>query len=266
MLITLTTDFGLSDSFVGQMKGVMLAIAPQAQLVDITHHVPPQNILAGALALEAVVDTFGRGAVHVGVVDPGVGTDRAAVAVETEHGFFVGPDNGLFTLVLQRSSFRRAVKLSNAAYHRPTVSATFHGRDIFAPVAAHLALGVDFIDLGEPISELVTLNISQPVELDDGGLELHILHTDHFGNLITDLTWDRWCVLQPNEVERAKARVTMESKKIGPIRRCFEEVAPGEWLTYFGSAGRLEIAVRGGRAAEPRRSLSASHLKIQMVG
>ncbi len=136
MLITLTTDFGLRDPFVGLMKGVIQGIAPGCVMVDLTHEIPPQNVAAGGMAIETALDAFPAGTVHLGVVDPGVGSQRRAVAIEIEAGFLVGPDNGLFTAALAKSPLRRAVHLTNSSFHRQPVSATFQGRDIFAPAAA----------------------------------------------------------------------------------------------------------------------------------
>lgn len=246
-LITLATDFGTRDPFVGLMKGAILSIAPGATIVDLTHAIEPGDILAGALALEAVVGVFPPEAIHVGVVDPGVGSSRAAVALRTDAGVFVGPDNGLFTLALARAPLRRAVRLTNPRYHRPAVSATFHGRDIFAPVAAHLALGASLDDLGEPIDKLVTLDVPRP-RRDGDTLILHVLHVDRFGNLITDLVASE----HPDWLS-ARSRLLVGDTTIRSIRRTFADVAPGQPVAYVGSLGRLEIAVRDGSAAATMR-------------
>jgi len=245
-ILTLTTDFGLSDPFVGVMKGVILRIAPDATIVDICHDVPPQNLVAGALILESAFPYFPPGTIHVVVVDPGVGSERAPVAIQTEEHYFVGPDNGLIvSAVSPHARIRGRVRLTNSAYHRHPVSATFHGRDIFAPVAAHLAAGIPFEELGEPIQQLVSLHLPRPVPRDDE-LELHVLHVDRFGNLITDLRADdlarfsqgRPVVFRIGEV------------KIAGTHRAYADVEKGRPVAYFGSAGRLEIAVREGNASE----------------
>ncbi|MEX2387438.1 MAG: SAM-dependent chlorinase/fluorinase, partial [Phycisphaeraceae bacterium] len=186
-LLTLLTDFGHTDTYVGQMKGVIAGIAPQATAIDLIHVVPPQQVLVAAVMLEAAVEAFAAQTIHVAVVDPGVGGARRAVAVRTEKGVFVGPDNGLFTAVLERWPAVEAVALTNRQYQRDTVSATFHGRDIFAPAAAHLAAGVPMHDLGDSVdpATLVQLNLPQPTPTDHG-MTLHVLWIDHFGNLITD--------------------------------------------------------------------------------
>src|SRR5262249_40537352 len=146
-IITLTTDFGLADPYVGVMKGVILGIAPEARIIDITNEIPAQNIVAGALALESAVDYFPESTIHVGVVDPGVGSDREPVTIETDRFTCIGPDNGLFGLATKRSTIRRIVRLTNPAHRLTQVSFTFHGRDIFAPAAAHLAAGISFEEL-----------------------------------------------------------------------------------------------------------------------
>jgi S-adenosylmethionine hydrolase len=247
-VITLTTDFGTADTYATQMKGVIAGISPQARVIDGTHGIPPQNILAAAVALDSMVEAFEDGAIHVTVVDPGVGSDRAAVAIETSGFTLVGPDNGVFTLVLDRYPPTAIIRLTDPAYHREPVSATFHGRDIFAPVAAHLANGTAIEQLGEPVSTLVNLNIPQPSETPDG-LTAVVMMADRFGNLVTNLTRDRYDAwLAGNNA--VSATVNIKRKKLGPILRTYADVQPGEPVAYFGSSGRLEIAVRDGSAGE----------------
>lgn len=250
-IITLTTDFGLHDPFVGVMKGVILGIAPAAVIVDLTHDVPPQDILAGALALEAALPYFPPDTIHVAVVDPGVGSDRRAIAAETETGLFVGPDNGVFTAALGRRRVLRAMRLTNPMYFHHPVSATFHGRDVFAPVAAHLAAGVPLEALGEPAGELVRISLPDPVARDQA-LEIHVLHIDRFGNLVTDLTaeqYARWRADRPD----ANARLRVGNREVNGVRRTFADADPGEPVAYIGSGGRLEIAIRNGNAAKDLR-------------
>lgn len=240
-LITLTTDFGTADTFVAQMKGVILAIAPQARIVDITHHISPQDVTMAALALDDAVDAFADGAVHVVVVDPGVGGSRAAIAVRTDRFTLIGPDNGVFTAVLARHAVRRSVSLTNGTYHRQPISATFHGRDIFAPVAAHLAAGCSFDDLGKEHRRLVTLDLPMPKPIADG-LELRVLRIDRFGNLLTNL--------KQADCPAGSVTVQVGMITVKGIYRTFADVSPGDAVAYFGSGGRLEIAIRNGDAAE----------------
>lgn len=257
-LLTLTTDFGLADTYVGVMKGVILGIAPDARLVDLTHEIAPQNLLEASARLEAAIPYFPPGTIHLVVVDPGVGTERAALVVETETCRFVAPDNGVLTLPLRRFPAQRVVRLGEAArrYFQQPVSATFHGRDVFAPIAAHLAAGVPSESLGEAIAPetLVTLPIPEPqAERDAEGrsmLRLHTLYTDHFGNLITDLTAERWTVWEQAEgVLASGITVQVGGHQWQGLARTFAEVPIGSSLAYWGSAGRLEIAIRNGNAA-----------------
>ncbi len=262
-LITLTTDFGLSDTYVGVMKGVVLGIAPQARLVDLTHDIAPQNLLEASARLEAAVDYFPAGAIHLVVVDPGVGTDRAAIVVQTDASLFVAPNNGVLTLPLRRQAVRLAVRLTAAAhpYLRHPVSATFQGRDVFAPVAAHLATGLRPTALGDRCApeDLVTLPIPQPQAEHDAqdapALRVPILYADRFGNLITALTPEAWTAWQRqnnlNSDDTLEARITVQAgeRRWQGLARTFASVAIGSPLAYWGSAGRLEIAIRNGNAA-----------------
>jgi S-adenosylmethionine hydrolase len=244
-IITLTTDFGLADTFVGAMKGVILSVAPDAAMVDLTHEIPAQDIIAGALALESAVDFFPRGTIHVAVVDPGVGTTRRPIAISTERAIYIGPDNGLFTLALRKTPLRQLVRLSNTSYFRQPVSATFHGRDIFASVAAHLVAGVPYHALGERIESLVELEVREPMEQGDEIL-LRLLTIDRFGNLITNLRRERF---EAWADDRERLRIETGGMEIRGIHATFGDVESGEPVAYFGSGGRLEIAIRDGSAA-----------------
>jgi S-adenosylmethionine hydrolase len=187
-VITLTTDFGQQDSYVGTMKGVMLSICPDATLVDITHEVRPQAVRQAAYLLSTAVPYFAPGTVHLVVVDPGVGSERRAIAVKSSRAIYVAPDNGVLDMALAQDPARRAVSIANPDVRLPSVSATFHGRDIFAPAAAHLACGTDPLQMGEPIplTSLVSQPSLQVQRRADGSLSGQILHMDHFGNLITN--------------------------------------------------------------------------------
>ena len=247
-IITLLTDFGTEDTYVGVMKGVITSICPSAQVIDLTHQVPPQDIATGAFLLDVSVDYFPEGTIHVAVVDPGVGTARKPVALRTAKAFFVGPDNGIFTLVLQRQKLLQAICLDNPRYHLSTVSSTFHGRDIFAPVAAHIACGVSVEELGTPIHRLQRLPLPR-IQGDWEGIRTTIVHIDRFGNAISNLSraeyeaWRiRWDVKEP-AVQVAASNTTL------PIVSTYGDVPRGKPLALFGSSERLEIAVNGGSAA-----------------
>ena len=261
-IITLTSDFGTTDTFVGQMKGVILGIAPGATIVDLSHAVPPQDVMAGSLVLDSAVDSFPDGTIHVAVVDPGVGTNRAPVAVRVDETWLVGPDNGLFTAVLARRPSTQVVRLSNADYHRTPVSATFHGRDIFAPVAAHLANGVPPKELGEPAEALNLLAMPEP-RAEGDSLALHVLCVDRFGNLITDLTaehYSRW--LSGRTSPHLTPAIHIGGQHINGISQTFSDADPGAIVAYFGSGGRLEIAVRNGNAALTLRATPGTTLHL----
>ncbi|MCS6829997.1 MAG: SAM-dependent chlorinase/fluorinase [bacterium] len=247
--ITLLTDFGTEDTYVGVMKGVIASLCADATVIDLTHEVPPQDIATGAFLLDASVDYFPEGTIHVAVVDPGVGTSRKPVALRTSRAFFVGPDNGLFTLVLQRQKLLQAVCLDNPQYHLPNPSATFHGRDLFAPVAAHLARGVPLEELGTPLTRLQRLPLPR-IRVDWLGIRATVVHIDRFGNVITNLTradyeaWRvRWDVKEP-------AVEVVSGTDLLPICRTYGEVPRGQALALFGSSQRLEVAINGGNAAQ----------------
>lgn len=266
-LITLTTDFGLVDTYVGVMKGVIYSIAPNARLVDLTHDIAPQNILEASARLEAAIDYFPPGTIHVVVVDPGVGSDRTSCVVQTDRALFVAPDNGVLTMPLRRSPAIRAIRLTQKAqpYCLPNVSATFHGRDMFAPLAAHLANGLELEALGEEIApdDLINLPLFLPESGQDANgfacLCLRILYADRFGNLITNLAqgyWEQWrnYIFQKEGAARPDARDAEVQIWVGGqtwkgIARTFADVAPGELLAYWGSSEKLEIGVRDGNAA-----------------
>ncbi|MCC6728884.1 MAG: SAM-dependent chlorinase/fluorinase [Chthonomonadales bacterium] len=244
-VIAITTDFGLTDEYVGVMKGVLLAIAPRARIVDLCHGVPPHDVAAGALILEAAAPYFAPGTVHLAVVDPGVGTERAAVAVRTRRSWLVGPDNGLLSLVVAAQGLEEAVRLTRPAYRLHPVSATFHGRDVFAPAAAHLAAGVALSALGEPAQTIAPLGPSGPAWV-GGELEGHVLRVDRFGNAVTDVRAE---VLAERGMMAGAATARLGGGGEARLARTFADVAPGEPVAYVGSSGRLEVAVRGGSAA-----------------
>ena len=185
-LITLTTDFGSEDWFVGVMKGVILGIAPRAAIVDITHGISPGDVFAGAFALAASCRCFPRKTVHVAVIDPGVGGGRQAIVVQTRDYYFVGPDNGVLSLALEQESIRSIRRLQNRRFFRPDISNTFHGRDIFAPVAAHLSKGVAVAALGPELNDCVRLSLHPPA-FKRGRLFGEVVYVDRFGNAITNV-------------------------------------------------------------------------------
>jgi hypothetical protein len=242
-LITLTTDFGLADSYVGAMKGVMLSIEPTATLVDISHDIAPQDIREAAYVVYTAYPYFPPDTVHVIVVDPGVGSGRRAIALRAARACFVAPDNGVLSYVLAREEMIEAVSLTHSKYHRRTVSHTFHGRDIFAPVAAHLAQGIPLTELGKPLTEVVTFSLPQPQVLPNGEVVGHVLHIDRFGNLIFDVREGDFALGEGIILEVA-------GRCIEGLGHTFTDVPAGELVAYVGSSGHLEIALREGDAAQ----------------
>jgi S-adenosyl-L-methionine hydrolase (adenosine-forming) len=240
-IITLLTDFGAQDYFVGAMKGVILSINPEANIVDITHHIPPQDIETAAFNLLCCYQTFPSGTIHVAVVDPGVGSDRKPIAIECAQQFFVGPDNGLFSWICDREKEWRAVQLTNSNFFHQPVSNTFHGRDIFAPNAAELSKGLAINELGEPLSDIVRLEPIEPQRLSDGTIEGRIIHIDRFGNCITNLT---------NEFFSGASRLLVGNHKVTSFLNFFAEARrDDDFFCVVGSAGFLEIATRNASAA-----------------
>ncbi len=244
-VITLTTDFGQADGYVGTMKGVILGICPEATLVDIAHDLCPQAVRQAAYVLHTAAPYFPPGTVHLVVVDPGVGSRRRPIVVQTARALYVAPDNGVLSLALAHDPPHLAIHLTETAQ----ASATFHGRDIFAPAAAHLACGVDPRDLGEPlpVSELITLPGLYPEPQPDGSWRGTILHVDRFGNLITNIQYPMTNIQYP--MTNDQISVLAGGERIVGLKRTFSDVAVGELVAYVGSSGYLEIAVREGSAA-----------------
>ena len=243
-IVTLTTDFGLRDAYVAEMKGVMLGIAEAARrplaLVDVTHDVERHDITEGALALEAAAPCFPAGTVHLAVVDPGVGTSRRGMALAAGGHVFIGPDNGLFTPFLDEDGWR-AFELVEADYRLPNVSRTFHGRDVFAPAAAHVASGVDPARLGPPLDDPVRLAWPE-VRAVAGAVAGAVVHADRFGNLITSIHARTLAPINNDLVIRVGGREV-------PLVGTYGDLSVGRPGALIGSSGRLEIAVREGSAA-----------------
>ncbi len=238
MIIALLTDFGTTDYFVGAMKGAILSICETAKIVDITHEINPQSVRAASFTLRACYEDFPPKTIFIAVVDPGVGSNRRAILVETGDYFFVAPDNGLLSFVFDKNENSvagesyRAFELTNEKFFARNVSRTFHGRDIFAPVAAHLANGVAPKEFGGEIDDFVRIEDSEPREISEKIIEAEIIHTDRFGNLITNLR---------KENLPAKFSIEIAGRKIAKLQTFFAEAERGEIFMIFGSAGFLEI-------------------------
>jgi hypothetical protein len=244
-IITLTTDFGQEDPFVGVMKGVIAGINPSARVIDLTHSIPAFDVVQSAFRLRQAYPYFPKGTVHVIVVDPGVGGERRVVAMESGGHFFLAPDNGSLSLVDEESGRVELVCVTAPRFFLPEISASFHGRDIFAPVAAHLAAGTALSELGPPAAALEPLAFPRPAFNADGSLGGAVLWADHFGNLATNISGR---LLSEHFSDRA-VRVEVAGRRIERMRRTYSDAAAGELLAMIGSFGMLEIAVRHGDAA-----------------
>ena len=247
-VITLTTDFGVRDPYVAEMKAVILGLNPAVRLVDVTHEVPAHDVMEGALAVHAMVAVCPEGTIHVAVVDPGVGTSRRGLVVAASGQFLVGPDNGIFTPLLSDSGWQ-AFELSAPEFRRASVSATFHGRDVFAPAAAHLSLGVTPTSFGLPVTDPVRLALVPTREV-VGGVEGRVIHVDRFGNLVTSI--------DSETVERLSGGAGSLTVQIGdrrmPVVRTYGDLPSGGAGALVGSHGRLEVAIREGNAAARLRA------------
>jgi len=245
-VITLLTDFGDLDGYPGVMKGVIWTIAPQVQIADISHSISPQNVFQGALTLARSAPFFPPGTVHVAVVDPGVGTHRRPLAMKLGEHYFVGPDNGLFTLVLERAELLGVmvdiVHLDQPDYWLPDVSRVFHGRDIFAPVAAHLSSGVSIEILGTPIINPVRLPVPKPVN-NGTGLLGQVIHIDHFGNLSSNIHKDLF-------TQTRAVAVNIKGKTIDGLVSTYGDRLPGSLVALIDSSGYLSISLVNGDASE----------------
>ncbi len=279
-IITLTTDFGTSDVYVGVMKGVILNINPNAQIVDITHAISPQNIDAAAFTINAAYQYFPKGTIHVIVVDPGVGSDRQAIVCKTDSAFFVCPNNGVLSYLLQNIETEETcapevVAIENPTYVLPRVCNTFHGRDIFAPVAAHLSLGVPLVQIGTPIHDLARFSVPA-IHSSDDTLRGQIINIDSFGNLITNISENVLATFllssTPSEnaigefdkrAVSAKFEIIAGTTSFKKLNSAYAESEAGEPLAIIGSFGLLEIAINLGNAEANLRLKSGDSVTVR---
>jgi S-adenosylmethionine hydrolase len=259
-VITLITDFGTSDHYVGAMKGVMLGICPQAQVVDISHDVTPYAIPEGAFTVAQAWSCFPAGTVHLVVVDPGVGSARRPVLVEAAGHYFVGPDNGVLTMLYDAVPTHSVWHITASRYFRDPVSRTFHGRDVFAPVAAHLAYGVDPPEFGVQIREYQRLGFTRPVLTGPNTWTGTILSVDRFGNLITNFDSQSFARLinEPFELKIGNSRVHRMAES-------YAEMQSGSLFVIAGSAGYLEVSCNRDSAARIAKAFSGDLLELSMV-
>ena len=255
-VITLTSDFGNSDSYVAQMKGVILAINPAVRIVDVTHSIPPQDVPRAAAVLEDIVPAFPAGTIHVVVVDPGVGSQRRLLAAEAAGQKILAPDNGTLSLLFCRWPPTAIRELTCDRFWRQPVSATFHGRDVLAPTAAHWSLGADLAEFGPAVARdfLVPLQISRP-HRHAGVLVGRVEFADSFGNLITNIA--------ETDLAGADVQVSVAGRKICGLARCYAEQPAGTLLTLIGSSGRLEIAVNRGSAAHELAIGGGAEIRVE---
>jgi S-adenosyl-L-methionine hydrolase (adenosine-forming) len=230
-ILTLTTDFGLADHYVGVMKGVILDICPRAQIVDISHQVTPFAIAEGAYLIAQSYLWFPKKTVHVAVVDPGVGSERRAILVEAAGQYFVGPDNGVFSMVMAREKHKARVITNERYFHRP-VSRTFQGRDVFAPVGAHLAAGVPAARMGKIFPGAVLADLARP----------QVLHIDRFGNIVTNLPAD--------DLQIKRVSLKIGGATVSRVANHYAEIEPGRLFLIEGSSGYIEVSMNRGSAAE----------------
>lgn len=258
-IITLTTDFGTRDGFVGTMKGIILGINPNATIVDITHEIAPQDIEQGAFLFAASAKYFPANTIHVVVVDPGVGSARRAMAIKMGETIFVAPDNGVLTSAIKRLRDLEihAVHLNNPNFFLPRVSNTFHGRDIFAPCAAHLSLGTPLKEMGEPITNWVTLPRILPTRRGDGAWVGRVVYSDRYGNIVTNIGEE---MLRDSDPMRVV--VEIGHQKILGLKRTYADGAEGELIALISSSEELEIAQRNGNAAKTLGVLGGSEVVV----
>jgi S-adenosylmethionine hydrolase len=256
-VITLLTDFGTADHYVAAMKGVILSICPNAELVDISHEITPYAIPEGAFTLAQAWQCFPKGTIHLAVVDPGVGSSRRAIAAETSGHYFLAPDNGLLSMVLAGGHNTKIREISAKQYFRQPVSRTFHGRDIFAPVAAHLASGLPINKLGKTIDDPVSGTFAEPVQIAEGAWSGTVLKIDRFGNAITNLERDtfRGIANRPFRLELGRRAVT---------RFCatYAGAPKNQPFAIFGSSGYVEISLNQSNAAHALRVASGSAIRL----
>jgi S-adenosylmethionine hydrolase len=258
-IITLLTDFGTKDHYVASMKGTILRINPQCTLIDITHHVSPHDIKEGAFVLANAYSSFPKGTIHLSVVDPGVGGPRKPILIVTTNYFFVGPDNGLFTLALKKEKVKKVVALTNPKCFIPHMSTTFHGRDLFAPVAAYISLGVKPEAFGPKLDSWVELDFGKP-RISGGKLIGKILHIDAFGNLISNINEEQLF----HFVKDRSFVIRIGKRDIKGLKKGYWEGKRNEPMALIGSGGFLEISVKDGNAQKMLKVRKGDQVTIEI--
>ena len=263
-IITLLTDFGMKDHFVGVIKGVILNINPDAEIVDISHDVPPQDIQQAAFLLKNAYPYFPANTIHVVVVDPSVGTSRRPLIASSEKGAFIAPDNGVLSYLYAEKVVGEVREITADHYWLKPRTGTFDGRDVFAPVAAWASKGVSFASFGEPIADYKTFEIAQPVQVQQGVWKCRILSVDRFGNLISNLTKEQFTsLLGAGEQQRFAFR--LGEQNILKLAQTFADGAPGEVMALFGSSGYVEFCVNQGNAATATTLQAGKDILLKVI-
>jgi S-adenosyl-L-methionine hydrolase (adenosine-forming) len=264
-IVALLTDFGSQDHYVGAVKGAVLAACREAELVDLTHDLPPHDVMAAAFSLSAARAAFPAGTTFLAVVDPGVGSARRALALDANGQRFVGPDNGIFTFVLAEQPSARVHEITNRGLFRAHVSATFHARDVFGPVAGRLAAGMDLAEVGPPLADPVRLPLERPRPVGPTEWEGTVLHVDRFGNLITSfMQQDLDAALSTVNGDPTELVVVVEGMVL-PLVGTYSDVCEGEACALAGSSGRLEVSVNRGSAARQLGAGRGAPVRVRKV-
>jgi S-adenosylmethionine hydrolase len=259
-IITLTTDFGLKDPYAAEMKAAILSLCPNAAIVDITHEIEKFNVHMGAYILSSAAPSFPKGTIHVAVVDPGVGTKRHPILIQTQQGFFVGPDNGLLILAAEHQGINRIHEITNPKLMLSQVSSTFHGRDVFAPAAAHLANGVHPAEFGPEICEIARPEFAKITRRKDA-LVGEVLHVDNFGNIITNIGEKEMAL-----VRKGVVNVELSNQKLKlKLCKAYGEAPPREPLALIGSHNYLEVAINQGNAAAELKTKPGDKIKVSLT-
>ncbi|MCX7816334.1 MAG: SAM-dependent chlorinase/fluorinase [Syntrophales bacterium] len=255
-IVTLITDFGTKDPFVGQMKGVMLSINPRIVIVDVTHQIPPFDVRKAAFVVSESFGYFPRGTIHVAVVDPGVGSARRPIIVAAQGHLFVGPDNGIFSLIIDADDNYKVIKIENVKFFFPERGSTFHARDVFAPVAAWLAKGIPVEDFGPPVADPVTLNIDIPLILSNS-IKGRVVYIDRFGNCITNIHKR----MLPREDMSTQWEVLWRNRTVELVSH-YEAASKGDIFALFNSSGYLELFVFMGNCAAEWNFLCGDEVEL----
>ena len=239
-IVTLTSDYGARDAFAASIKGVILRINPQVQIIDISNDITPVDVWEGAFTLWSAYKYFPKGTVHLAVIDPGVGSGRRPIIAVTESYYFIGPDNGLFSLIYQDAERLRVHHITSSHYFLSNSGPTFHGRDIFAPIAGWLSKGIPSGNFGDEITDYAKLNIPVPKGTENN-IDGHVVHIDRFGNIITNITYNHIQPILPEGTGPGIASVSVAGKEIKGLKKFYAEAKPGEPGAIINSSGALEI-------------------------